>query len=955
MRPPPDPSTASPEPADPVSSLIRQSPLIRLPERKAAVTLRYGNYRVLTREDGTPWRLGAGSMGITYKAWDERLEITVALKVITPLLLHDATSQALFLREARLAARVRDAHVASVLALDDTPGASFYAMEFVPGVTLAEFLRPRGRLRPDLALELAGQIMEALAAVHAEGLVHRDLKPANLMILPDPAGEGPGEHWLIKVIDFGLARSFEQRTRDDETVPGGTAGFRGTALYASPEQCAERRLLDGRADQYAAGCVLWEMLTGAPPFLAFTHRELIGLHLKAPLPLEAVKRLPESVRAILVRLLAKEPEARFPDARAAAEAMRTARAALTPAEACEILPPSPVQAETAIAGAETTLAPARPPAWRRRLELAVFALVACAAVAAWWLQLARPAAPPSASAATTPEKSIAVLPFENLAVEKENEFFAVGLHEDVLTTLAKMAELRVISRSSVQGFRGSAPRELREIGQKLGVRYVLEGSVQRAGGKLRISTRLSETSTGAQVWAQRFDREVGDLFAVQSEVAEAVATQLKVQLTDATRAALAQRATTALPAYFLYVRALSVAEDNFDQVGSKAAILQSVKLLEEAIALDPAFLQAHCQLAKNHDALYWLNHDRTPARRALATAAVERAEKLAPKAGLTQLTRARHAFWGFRDFAKAKEYLALAVRSEPNHAEIPQLLGSVERRLGRWAEATEQFERALQLDPRSQLNRWLLTTTLRFQRRYDEAARSAALMLELVPKDVELQVLPDRLVFDRSGQTAPLRQRLREILAAQPRASANLAALSLDLALCERDAATAREAARDIPPEGFTWVEDVMPFPHAWFEALAASLAGETDAATRLFSQAREVASARLRELSDNPNGQMVLALIEAGLGRREEALRLARAASAALPLEQDAVDGAQLLYQLAAVASACGEVDEAIRTLSRIATLPGPLTHGQLKLHPKWDPLRADPRFQALVASLAR
>src|SRR5450432_1793055 len=276
----------------------------------------FAGYRVERAADGSLWKLGSGAMGVTYKAYDERLRVFVALKVITPALVDDAKTQALFLREARAAARVRHGNVASVLALNDTPGNFFYAMEFIAGESLADWLRTRGAMPPAMAIEFATQIARGLEAIHAQQIVHRDLKPSNLMIIPSGRGE-PGtstetnpDAWQVKIIDFGLARGFGGAGPGTE-VDAQTIGFRGTALYASPEQCEERGQIDGRSDLYSLGCILWEMLLGSPPFRARTHRELLNQHVSQSVPLERIAYLPAKLRAVLSRLLAKDPTDRF--------------------------------------------------------------------------------------------------------------------------------------------------------------------------------------------------------------------------------------------------------------------------------------------------------------------------------------------------------------------------------------------------------------------------------------------------------------------------------------------------------------------------------------------------------------------------------------------------------------------------------------------------------------------
>ncbi len=262
--------------------------------------LEFGPYTVLRRADGSPWKLGAGGMGVTYKATDEMLHRPVAIKVIAPGRWHEPRTRALFLREARAAARVRHENVASVVYLGDEPNNFFMVIEFVDGVCLDERLRAHGPVAPLLAVELAAQIARGLAAIHEQQIVHRDLKPSNLMLVPTRRGRPPDPDdpsgWQVKIIDFGLARSF---TASGLGTQAGalTRGFVGTAVYASPEQCAEQSRIDGRSDLYALGCILWEMLAGRPPFLASTQREMLNQHIGRPPPMARMLWLPPESRA----------------------------------------------------------------------------------------------------------------------------------------------------------------------------------------------------------------------------------------------------------------------------------------------------------------------------------------------------------------------------------------------------------------------------------------------------------------------------------------------------------------------------------------------------------------------------------------------------------------------------------------------------------------------------------
>ncbi len=446
-------------------------------------TLHFAHYEVRRREDGSPWELGRGAMGVTYKAYDPHLRVEVALKVINPAQVGDAKARALFLREARAAARVNHSNVAHVVFLSQDPANAFYAMEFIAGESLREWLQTRCPLEPLLAIGLAEQIALGLGAIHAENVVHRDLKPGNVMIVRAASGRGKGGSeidpttWQVKIIDFGLARGFAGDSLSSN-VDALTTGFRGTAVYASPEQCQERADLDGRADLYSLGCILWEMLVGSPPFRGASLQEILTLHVSRPAPLERLSHLSPGLQAVMARLLAKDPDGRFADAAAVVKALVACREnILIGAAAAAKMVGSASQLETAVhassaasVGPRTTNSTAGPagglPARsdsKHRLVLGTLGLVALLGTVGLltgrWRWSGTEQAPPAATPAVVPsvtkgpaptpipEKTIAVLPFENLSSDKENAFFADGVQDQILTDLSRISDLRVTSRT----------------------------------------------------------------------------------------------------------------------------------------------------------------------------------------------------------------------------------------------------------------------------------------------------------------------------------------------------------------------------------------------------------------------------------------------------------------------------------------------------------------------------
>jgi serine/threonine protein kinase len=587
--------------------------------------LAFGHYRVLRRADGSIWELGRGAMGVTYKAFDEQLRIDVALKVITPGKVDDTKAQTLFLREARAAARVRHPNVASVVFLSTIPGNFFYAMEFVAGESLADWLQRRGALPPLLAIGFATQIARGLGAIHEQHIVHRDLKPANLMIVAaggerSRAGaDSNPDAWQIKIIDFGLARGFGD-TSLGTAVSAETIGFRGTARYASPEQCQEEGEIDGRSDLYSLGCILWEMLMAAPPFGARTHRELLNQHVAQATPLERTAHLPASLQAVLARLLVKDPANRFPDAGAVIKALERCRDRLVsgddcveetdhttkPAEPADAPPPAPQSAAKRTSGNPSAGSMPGSARARRPAAIAMVGAALLIAGAAWYISRARPPAsvplpaPPAVSAAPSTviaapavalRKAIAVLPFSNLSSEKDNEYFADGIHEDVLSNLSKIRDLRVISRASVMPYK-TGNRNLKQIASDLNVATVLEGSVRRAGNRVRITTQLSDARSEEVLWSATYDRELKDVFEIQTDVSQNIAQALQAKLSPDEVTEIREVHKENVEAYDLYLRGLAEFRKGHKEDNDRA-----IELYKQAIGKDPTYALVHAALA----------------------------------------------------------------------------------------------------------------------------------------------------------------------------------------------------------------------------------------------------------------------------------------------------------------------------------------------------------------------
>ncbi len=687
----------------------------------------FGHYELAINEDGTPIELGRGAMGVTYKAIDTNLHCPVALKVINARYLDSEAARRRFVREARSAAKIRHPNVASVFHLGTQGRDYFYAMEFVEGETLDQFIKRHGRFNVLLALDVTEQVAAALGAAQKEQIVHRDIKPTNLMLnFPDERAVH------VKVIDFGLARSTSASPSDSAFSQPGT--FAGTALFASPEQCAGGDV-DTRSDIYSLGVTLWEMLTGTVPFSGTT-TEVIRQHLSAPLPLDQLDHVPTPMVNLLQSMLEKDPDRR-PQNPLALQAELEA-----------------VKKELKSAGTSSLLqlrarARKRPGTWsagQRSLWIAVTALLLAAAGLAgvrFWGSVFPPAA--------VSAKSIAVLPFDNVSDNKENEYFSDGLTSEVIYNLSRVPDLMVITRHAVLQYKDTPAvrrKPLNEIGVELGVGAILESTVQRVENRVKIVTILYDAHTSKRLWGASFDRDLSDLFTIQSDLAMQIAGALQAKLSADERATLQRKPTGSLTAYDLYLQARSLweahrQEDNdkavelFKQslgqdpkfglayVGLAGAYIDRVRrfhgpdswldsaidLCQQAIALDPKQLRAYTELATAFDLKGRFDQMAGPVRTALELAPNDwDANRMAA----AEFTESRH---------EAEMYASIrkCFMTNPHDSWAPYELALISWTVGGQDLADKWMQRAINLEPDPQRRRLMECERLVYQGDYATA------------------------------------------------------------------------------------------------------------------------------------------------------------------------------------------------------------------------------------------
>ncbi len=885
----------------------------------------FGHYKILKR-------IGAGGMGEVYLASDLIVGRNAALKLLPAHFTSNTDRLKRFQQEARIVAGLNHPNILTVYEVGEARSRQYIASELVDGETLRQRLA-RGSIQLDDAVEIAIQIAGALAAAHCAGVVHRDVKPENTMLRPDG---------YVKVLDFGIAKlaesAFAEATADRQEpttlVETNLGSLLGTVSYMSPEQARPGvRGIDKRTDIWSLGAVLYEMATGRTPFAGNTPAEVMAAILaKEPSPLTTyITKTPSELQQIISKALRKDPGERFQSANEMLEALKAVRHQLE------------FTAELESRGSGT----ARHPwlRWTRSPTAVVLALLLGALVLVfpfYWLR--------GPTTRSIPEKSIAVLPFENLSDDKEHTFFADGVQDDVLTKLAKVADLKVISRTSVMQYRGK--QDLRMVGRALGVSHVLAGTVRRSNGQVHINAQLLDTRTDAHVWAEEYHRDLNEIFAIEAEVAQSIVTQLQATLSPREKNAIERPTTSDMTAFDLYTRARNLVLTRSLGGNAKAIFLQIADLLNQAVARDRSFFQAYCQLAQAHDSLYFFGFDHTSDRLALAEAAIQAASRLHPDAGETHLARAENLYEGHLDYDGALSELEPAGRSLPNDPRVFALKAYIERRQGRWEESIHNLERAVDLDPRNVPILQQAALTYLALRRYAQETSLLERVLTIEPNDVETKIARASVEFFWRANTLPLHQTIDSIRNSNPDAVSKIADYWLSCALAERDIAAATNALKAF---GETPSFDyAVMLNHPLLEGVLARMTRDDEKARAAFTVARAEQEKAVHAQPNHGPVLCVLGLIDAGLGRKDEALREGRRAVELVPAEKDPINAAFMIKYLAMIAAWVGEKDLACDQLETAVARPSFLSYGELKLLPWWDPLRGDPRFEKIVASLA-
>ena len=866
----------------------------------------FGDYELLEE-------MGRGGQGIVYRARQKSLNRTVALKIVGLGQWATETHLKRFHLEAEAAASLDHPCIVPIYEIGERDGSCYFSMKLIEGEPLDVGV---GRKQnSQWAANLIARLARTVHYAHERGVLHRDIKPGNILV------NAEGQPYLT---DFGLARLVEATdsvTRTRETL--------GTPSYMAPEQAdGQTDRITNATDVYGLGTVLYHLLTGHPPFAGGTAYQTIRLLLETEPrhPRLWNPKLDRDLSTICLKCLEKDPQRRYPTALALAEDLE------------RWLKHEPIQARHIRMFARGWKWVRRNPAVAGLLASLV-ALATAIGVIMWKSELFR----------SPPATGIAVLPFENLSPQKEDASLADGVQDDILTKLAKVAGLKVISRTSVIEYRGK--RNIRQIGEALRVSHVLEGSVRKTGARVHMNAQLIDTRTDTHVWAEQYDFDLNDLFVIQSEIAKKIAGQLNAKISAAESLAIEQPITVDLTAFDLFARAKNLLLWVSSTTGGDAKLLQAVDLLNQAVARDPAFFQAYCELAYAHDLLYFFRSDHTPARLALAEEAIKTASRLRPDSGEAHLAEAENLYRGHLNYKAALAELEIAGQKLSNNARVFEMKGYIQRRQGRWEESTRNLERALDLDPRNFFALRQIAISYGHLRRYTEAASALDRAIAVEPNVIN-QLARAFVELDSKADTRNLHQLIDSIRSKNPSALPSIADTWLLCALMERDTVTAEKALNALGETRLS--DDVVEFSRSFVEGLIARMTKDEEKAHAAFTAAR----AEQEKIVDaQPNygpALCVLGLIDAALGRKDEALQEGRRAVELVPIEEDAITGETMNQYLAMIAAWAGEKELACERLAAAMRRPNSLSYGQLKLLPFWDPLRGDPCFEQIVGSLA-
>jgi TolB-like protein/Flp pilus assembly protein TadD/tRNA A-37 threonylcarbamoyl transferase component Bud32 len=843
-------------------------------------------------------------MGAVYRAMDVALARAVAIKVLPHQLASNETAKARFVREARAASALDHPNIGTIYEIGEQDGELFIAMALYEGQTLKKRLE-EGALPLSEAVDVLRQMSKGLEAAHNAGIVHRDIKPANVMLTS--AG-------VLKILDFGLAKLAVDSAAQAVTQTGEAMG---TLLYMSPEQL-KGEAVDKRSDLWSLGVVGYEMLAGVCPFRAessvATAMRILG---EEPPLLSNVATVPSGLAAVISQLLQKDP----------AKRLGSASEVISQLEKQLAYPAVAVTGQRAI-----------------RLALLLVGIAVLSVASGLFYYFVRGGArsvSTEVSNSASSVSSIAVLPFTSLTSGEENAYFAQGFHDELLRQLGRIGDLRVISRTSVMQYKEGV-RNLREIAEALGVSSIVEGSVQRAENRVRVEARLIDARNDRQIWGDRYDRDVTDVFGIQTAVAEEIARTLQARISPSQKAQIERKPTQKAEAYDLYLRALEYA----NRPGPQPDNLEiAERLYRQAIQADPSFALARARLAYVRLATYWGVAGALDSVVEEAKQEAELSLRLQPDLPEGHLALGYYHYWGRLDYDRALKEFEVARSGVP--AEAVNAIGFALRRQGRFDEAIRYQQEAVHLDPGSPHTREQLAESFIHTRRYEDGDRLLDQVLTIAP-DFTAALMEKAFVQEAwKGETSLAKKVIREArgrLDPQGRVGAQDWIISL-LSHNPREALPFLDS---LDSDSIKGSEGVLP--KAFLYAVAHEALGNADQARKGWETALPLLAAEVEKNPSRPFQRSLLAHSYAGLGRKEDALREVNRAVEILPISKDHGRGTSIEIERAVVEARVGQTEAAIEHIRYLLSIPCLLSPGLLRVDPRWAPLRGDLRFRQLA-----
>jgi serine/threonine protein kinase len=875
-------------------------------QQPSRIQMEFGDYQIVEE-------IGRGGQGVVYRARQKSLNRTVALKLIGLGTWATEAHLKRFRREAEAAARLQHPGIIPIHEVGERDSQCYFSMDFIEGGQLDEVVK-HTPMPIRQAVELVAKIARTVHYAHEHGILHRDIKPGNILL--DQKGEP-------HLADFGLARLVET-----ESTLTRTKDLMGTPSYMAPEQAVGDNAKITRAtDVYGVGAVLYQLLTGQPPFAGGTTYETIKLLLDAEpkQPRLLNPKIDRDLSTICLKCLEKDPKRRYSSALALTEDLE------------HWLKHEPIVARHS--GIFS-----RGGKWMRRdptTALLAAALIALAAVIGWNVWKSESMRPPITN-------GIAVLPFENLSADPDNAYFAEGIQEEILTRLASIADLKVISRTSTQRYH-SKPSNLAEIAKQLGVANILEGSVQKAADQVRVNVQLINAQTDSHLWADTYDRKLTNIFGVESEIAKAIAESLQAKLSVREQQALAVKPTNNPEAYDAYLRGLA-----FEGRPAYSAELaeKPIGFYERAVQLDPNFASAWARLCHHHAYVY-SNYDATPGRRAAAKRALDNAQKLQPNSPETLLARGYFQSMVLGDDESSKATFGRVSKMLPGSSEALKALARLARTGGHWDQSVAYFDQALTSDPRNVNLLLHAALTYAWLRQFPAALKLYDRVLDITPNEPDVMAAK-ACIYQAQGNLPEAARLLSGINEQTP--SGDTFQTKITQLRLERNYDEAVRLLQARQAQFHFESQYVNGWNQVWL-AFMQCLARDTAGARVMAEHARNTLEQLYNHQPDNAMLAALLSQAYTAMGEKDSALKLAERAIMLVPRAKDATNGPTYEENLALIQTTFRENDGAVSTLTKLLETPyntwvyaeAPITPALLRLDPLWDPLRADPAFQKL------